>query len=112
MPELLLELMSEEIPARMQKRASEDLRLLVSAGLKKQGLDFARAMAFATPRRLTLVVEDVTARSPDLSEERRNDSSGARPQPSAHEKITKSPLQGAVSGSIARALGGLHGRAE
>ncbi len=77
MPELLLELMSEEIPARMQQRASEDLRSLVSAGLKKQGLDFAQAMAFATPRRLTLVLEDVTVRSPDLSEERRGPRVGA-----------------------------------
>ena len=71
MPELLLELFSEEIPARMQGRAAEDLRRLVTEGLKAQGLEAGEAKAFATPRRLTLVVEGVPAKSPDLSEERK-----------------------------------------
>lgn len=71
MPELLLELFSEEIPARMQGRAAEDLRRLVTEGLKAQGLEAGEAKAFATPRRLTLVVEGVPAKSPDISEERK-----------------------------------------
>jgi glycyl-tRNA synthetase beta chain len=71
MPELLLELFSEEIPARMQGRAAEDLRRLVTEGLKAQGLEAGDAKAYATPRRLTLVVEGVPAKSPDISEERK-----------------------------------------
>src|SRR4051812_8918739 len=71
MAELLLELFSEEIPARMQARASEDLKRLVTDGLKAQGLAAGEAKAYATPRRLTLVVEGVPAKSPDLSEERK-----------------------------------------
>jgi glycyl-tRNA synthetase beta chain len=71
MAELLLELFSEEIPARMQARAEEDLKRLVTEGLKAQGLEAGEARAFATPRRLTLVVEGVPAKSPDISEERK-----------------------------------------
>jgi glycyl-tRNA synthetase beta chain len=71
MAELLLELFSEEIPARMQGRAAEDLRRLVVEGLKAQGLAVGEAKAYATPRRLALVVEGVPAKSPDLSEERK-----------------------------------------
>src|SRR5438105_2128542 len=71
MAELLLELFSEEIPARMQARAAEDLKRLVTEGLKAQGLAAGEAKAYATPRRLTLVVEGVPAKSPDLSEERK-----------------------------------------
>src|SRR5262245_13222708 len=71
MAELLLELFSEEIPARMQARAAEDLRRLVTEGLKAQGLAAGEARAYATPRRLTLVVEGVPAKSPDISEERK-----------------------------------------
>src|SRR5262245_40848194 len=71
MAELLLELFSEEIPARMQGRAAEDLRRLVTEGLKAQGLAAGEAKAYATPRRLALVVEGVPERSPDLSEERK-----------------------------------------
>ena len=51
MAELLLELLSEEIPARMQARAAEDLKRLVCDGLKGAGLEFGSALAFATPRR-------------------------------------------------------------
>jgi glycyl-tRNA synthetase beta chain len=71
MPELLLELFSEEIPARMQVRAAEDLRRLVTEGLKAQGLAVGEARAYATPRRLALVVEGVPEKSPDLAEERK-----------------------------------------
>ena len=71
MSELLLELFSEEIPARMQARAADDLRRLMLEGLKAQGLAAGEAKAYVTPRRLALVVEDVPARSPDLSEERK-----------------------------------------
>src|SRR2546421_10705640 len=71
MAELLLELFSEEIPARMQGRAAEDLRRLVTEGLKAQGLAVGEAKAYATPRRLALGVEGGPAKSPDLSEERK-----------------------------------------
>ena len=71
MPELLIELFSEEIPARMQKRASDDLKRLVSEGLKEAGLEFSSAEAFATPRRLTLVVDGLPEKQPDVLEERR-----------------------------------------
>jgi glycyl-tRNA synthetase beta chain len=71
MAELLLELLSEEIPARMQVRAAEDLRRLVTEGLRAHGLPTGQSRAFATPRRLALVVEGVPAKAPDLSEERR-----------------------------------------
>ena len=77
MPELLLELFSEEIPARMQNRAAQDLKTLVCDRLTKQGLSIGPAMSFVTPRRLALVVEDVSDRSPDLSEERRGPRVGA-----------------------------------
>ena len=59
MSELLLELLSEEIPARMQLRAAEDLKRLVSEGLNGCGLNSGEARAYSTPRRLTLVIESV-----------------------------------------------------
>ena len=71
MPELLLELLSEEIPARMQARAAEDLKRLVCDGLQAAGLSFTKADAFATPRRLALVVDGIPAKQPDVDEERR-----------------------------------------
>src|SRR5262249_20772626 len=71
MPELLLELFSEEIPARMQGRAAEDLRRLITDGLKAQGVEAGGGQAFAPPRRPTLVGEGVPAKSPDISEERK-----------------------------------------
>ena len=71
MPDLLLELFSEEIPARMQPKAAEDLRRLVTDGLVERGLTYAHAAAFATPRRLTLAVEGLAERSPRLREERK-----------------------------------------
>jgi glycyl-tRNA synthetase beta chain len=71
MAELLLELFSEEIPARMQARAADDLKRLVTDGLKAAGLEFARAEAFVTPRRLTLVVDGLPVAQPDVKEERK-----------------------------------------
>jgi glycyl-tRNA synthetase beta chain len=69
--ELLLELFSEEIPARMQDRAAEELRALVLAELEKGGLAAADARAYATPRRLTLVADGLPSRQPDRRVERR-----------------------------------------
>ncbi|HSR54941.1 MAG TPA: glycine--tRNA ligase subunit beta, partial [Alphaproteobacteria bacterium] len=77
MAQLLLEILSEEIPARMQARAAEDLERLVIDGLKEAGLDFADAAAFATPRRLALVVEGLPEQQPDVREERRGPQVGA-----------------------------------
>jgi glycyl-tRNA synthetase beta chain len=71
MAELLLELFSEEIPARMQKRAADDLQRLVLAGLEKAGLAHDGAQAFATPRRLALVVDGLPLAQPDTREERK-----------------------------------------
>lgn len=71
MPELLLELFSEEIPARMQRQAADDLRRLVTDGLVAAGLTYEGAKAFATPRRLALTVQGLTARSADIREERK-----------------------------------------
>ncbi|OWJ68301.1 glycine--tRNA ligase subunit beta [Inquilinus limosus] len=71
MAEFLLELFSEEIPARMQARAAEDLKALVTDALKAAGLAFDRAEAFVTPRRLTLVVDGLPAMRPDVVEERK-----------------------------------------
>ncbi|RMH44752.1 MAG: glycine--tRNA ligase subunit beta [Alphaproteobacteria bacterium] len=74
MPELLLELFSEEIPARMQPRARDDLKRLVTDGLVEAGLTYASAGAFSTPRRLSLVVEELSAESPAVREERKGPS--------------------------------------
>ncbi len=71
MPDLLIELFSEEIPARMQLRAAEDLRKLVTNGLVEAGLTYAGAAAFSTPRRLVLTIEGLLAQSPTLREERK-----------------------------------------
>jgi glycyl-tRNA synthetase beta chain len=71
MPDLLLELFSEEIPARMQAKAAEDLRRMVTDKLVAEGLVYEGAKAFATPRRLTLTVHGIPARQSDLKEERK-----------------------------------------
>src|SRR5205809_2532149 len=71
MPDLLLELFSEEIPARMQAKAAEDLRRMVTDKLVAEGLVYEGAKAFATPRRLALTVHGIPARQPDLKEERK-----------------------------------------
>jgi len=80
MAELLLEILSEEIPARMQARAADDLKRLVCEGLKKAGLDFDRAEAHVTPRRLILVVDGLPVTTPDVSEERKGPKVGAPEQ--------------------------------
>jgi len=77
MPDLLIELFSEEIPARMQRRAAEDLRKLVTDALVEAGLVYEGAKAFATPRRLALTVHGLPARSPDRREERKGPRVGA-----------------------------------
>ena len=80
MAELLLELLSEEIPARMQVRAADDLKRLVCDGLKGAGIGFDKARAFATPRRLALVVDGIPAQRDDVSEEKRGPRVGAPDQ--------------------------------
>lgn len=71
MPDLLIELFSEEIPARMQTRAAEDLKRLMTDGLAEAGLTHAHATALATPRRLALAVEGLPAESPTTRDERK-----------------------------------------
>jgi glycyl-tRNA synthetase beta chain len=71
MPDLLLELFSEEIPARMQARAAEDLRKLVTDRLVAAGLVYEGAKAFVTPRRLVLAVQGLPARQPDQKDEKK-----------------------------------------
>lgn len=77
MPDLLLELFSEEIPARMQAKAADDLRRMVTDKLVAEGLVYEGARAFATPRRLALTVHGIPARQPDLKTERRGPKIGA-----------------------------------
>ncbi len=71
MPDLLIELFSEEIPARMQPKAAADLQKRVTDGLVEAGITYTGARAYSTPRRLTLTLSDMLARSPDLREERK-----------------------------------------
>ena len=89
MPDLLIELFSEEIPARMQTRAAQDLQKLVTNGLVEAGLTYASAAAFSTPRRLTLTVEGLLANSPTTREERKG------PKADAPEKAIEGFLRGA-----------------
>lgn len=77
MPDLLFELFSEEIPARMQAKAADDLRRMVTDKLVAEGLVYEGAKAFATPRRLTLTVHGIPARQSDLKTERRGPKIGA-----------------------------------
>ena len=80
MAELLLEIFSEEIPARMQARAAEDLGRMVGEGLAKNGLSFDAARTYVTPRRLVLVIEGLPLAGPDVSEEKRGPRVGAPEQ--------------------------------
>jgi glycyl-tRNA synthetase beta chain len=89
MPDLLIELFSEEIPARMQARAAEDLRARLTEALVEAGLTYAGAAAFATPRRLTLTVQGLLATSPTIREERKG------PRLGAPETAIKGFLRGA-----------------
>jgi glycyl-tRNA synthetase beta chain len=77
MPELLLEIFSEEIPARMQARAADDLKRLVVEGLKARGLEVGEVMSFVTPRRLTLAIGKVPQKSPAISDVRKGPRVGA-----------------------------------
>ncbi|MBR1238034.1 glycine--tRNA ligase subunit beta [Bradyrhizobium sp. AUGA SZCCT0182] len=77
MPDLLLELFSEEIPARMQAKAADDLRRMVTDKLVAEGLVYEGAKAFVTPRRLALTVHGIPARQPDLKTERKGPKIGA-----------------------------------
>jgi len=88
MAELLVELFSEEIPARMQARAAADLKWLVCDGVKAAGLTFDGAEAYATPRRLALVIDGVPAAQPDVREEKRG------PKVDAPEKAIAGFLKG------------------
>ncbi|MCA0922111.1 glycine--tRNA ligase subunit beta [Pseudooceanicola nanhaiensis] len=89
MPDLLIELFSEEIPARMQARAAEDLKKRVTDGLVEAGLTYAGAAAFHTPRRLTLALDGLLAESPTRREERKG------PRVDAPEKALEGFLRGA-----------------
>ncbi|MEJ0067872.1 MAG: glycine--tRNA ligase subunit beta [Pseudomonadota bacterium] len=77
MPELLLELFSEEIPARMQRAAAEDLKTLLVKRLADAGLPAERAASYVTPRRLTVHLTGVPAQQPDRREERKGPRVGA-----------------------------------
>jgi len=94
MPEFLLELFCEEIPARMQERAASDLKRLVADALKAEGLQIGQASAYVTPRRLCLVIEDVPEGSAAVSEERKG------PRVGAPEKALMGFLRGAGLSSI------------
>ena len=89
MPDLLIELFSEEIPARMQARAADDLKKRVTDGLVAAGLTYGNAASFSTPRRLTLALEGMLAESPTVREERKG------PKVGAPEKAIEGFLRGA-----------------
>lgn len=89
MADLLIELFSEEIPARMQARAADDLKKLMTDGMVEAGLTYASAAAFATPRRLCLTVEGLLDASPRTVEERKG------PKADAPEKAIEGFLRGA-----------------
>jgi len=80
MPDLLLELRSEEIPARMQRKAAGDLRKMITDGLVEAGLTYEAAREYWTPRRLTLDIRGLTARSKDVREEIKGPSTSAPEQ--------------------------------
>jgi glycyl-tRNA synthetase beta chain len=97
MAELLLEIFSEEIPARMQARGAEDLARLVGDSLKAQGLEAASLKSFGGPRRLTLVAEGLPKSQPDTTEERKG------PQVGAPEQALAGFMKGAGLTSIDQA---------
>jgi glycyl-tRNA synthetase beta chain len=97
MAELLLELFSEEIPARMQARAREDLARLLGGALGEAGLEFKEIRTFATPRRLVTVVDGLPSRSPDVREERKG------PRVDAPEAAVKGFLKAAGLTSVDQA---------
>ncbi|HUJ02899.1 MAG TPA: glycine--tRNA ligase subunit beta, partial [Rhizomicrobium sp.] len=89
MPDLLLELFSEEIPARMQAQAAKDLERLVVGSLSDRGLMFEGVKSFAGPRRLTLAITGLPAKQPDVSEEKKG------PRTNANEKAIEGFLRSA-----------------
>jgi glycyl-tRNA synthetase beta chain len=97
MPDLLLELFSEEIPARMQRRAAEDLKKLVTDGLVERGFLYEGAKAFATPRRLALHVAGLPVKGQDVREERKG------PRVGAPEAAVQGFLKGAGLASLDQA---------
>jgi glycyl-tRNA synthetase beta chain len=97
MAELLLELFSEEVPARMQGGAREDLARLLGNALAGAGLEYKDVKTFATPRRLTAVVDGLPARSPDVREERKG------PRVDAPDAAIKGFLKSAGLGSVDQA---------
>ncbi|MBP1842339.1 glycyl-tRNA synthetase beta chain [Rhizobium petrolearium] len=97
MPDLLLELRSEEIPARMQRKAAGDLKKLVTDALVEAGLTYEGAREYWTPRRLTLDIRGLTARSADQREERKG------PRTDAPEKAIEGFLRGAGLSSVSEA---------
>jgi len=94
MPQLLIELFSEEIPARMQKRAEEDLARLLGEKLKAAGLEPKKIETFSGPRRIALVIDDLPAGTPDVREERKG------PRVGAPEKAIEGFVKGAGLASI------------
>ena len=94
MPDLLLELFSEEIPARMQRRAADDLRKMLTNALVDAGLTYEGAAAYWTPRRLSLDVRGLTARSPEQREERKG------PRVDAPEKAIEGFVRNAGLSSV------------
>ncbi|EFL88843.1 glycine--tRNA ligase subunit beta [Ahrensia sp. R2A130] len=97
MPDFLLELRSEEIPARMQRKAAGDLKKLVTDALVDAGLTYEGAREYWTPRRLTLDLRGLTARSADIKEERKG------PRTDAPEKAIAGFLRGAGLESVDQA---------
>lgn len=97
MPDLFLELFSEEIPARMQAAAQERLKKLVTDALVERGLTYEGAKAFSTPRRLALAVQGLPVRQPDLREEKKG------PRVGAPEKAIEGFLKSAGLKSISEA---------
>jgi glycyl-tRNA synthetase beta chain len=97
MAELLLELFSEEIPARMQPRAHEDLARLLGQALREAGLEYKAIRTFATPRRLTAVIDGLPARSPDVREEKKG------PRVDAPDTAVKGFLKSAGLASVDQA---------
>ncbi|MBX3430599.1 MAG: glycine--tRNA ligase subunit beta [Hyphomonadaceae bacterium] len=97
MPQLLLELFSEEIPARMQKRAEEDLAKLFGEKLKGAGLDAKAIKTFSAPRRLGLFIDDLPAKAADVNEERKG------PRVGSPEQAIQGFLKGAGLKSIDQA---------
>ncbi|CAN7184767.1 glycine--tRNA ligase subunit beta [Pararhizobium sp. LjRoot238] len=97
MPDLLLELRSEEIPARMQRKAAGDLKKLLTDALVEAGLTYEGAREYWTPRRLTLDIRGLNTRSADVREERKG------PRTDANEKAIEGFLRGAGLTSIDQA---------